>query len=611
MEAASVANVELHIRGPESGQRLQLTISEGEVVRLGRSLRSGFPVPWDLQISREHADLCVTDGKLSFSCLPHAANPIQFKERMVRAAVFVPGDSFKLGETEFLVRHSKPQEELATFVGDALPEVLDESTGSIDLEPSEETRYSADELRSVRFLHAEEQLEILANLPELINESHSDEELAGLLVKLLLKALPHATAVAVVRYSLDALESNTDSVDPPMMQVETRREFFGRFAPSQRLMREALTSQHTVLHMWTGDNLSYTITEGLGWAFASPIGGESCRGWCLYVSGQLTHASEEMKAKLKGDLRFTGLVAQFIGSVRQVRMLQEQKTVLSQFFSPSVMDGLKGQTWSEALRPRERDVTVLFCDLRGFSHMSERMQHDLLRLLTNVSTSLGMMVNGILERDGAIADFQGDAVLGFWGWPEHITDGPLLACRAALDIQSRFEQAREFSQLDGLSVGIGIAYGRALAGRIGTDRQSKIGVFGPVVNQGSRLEGMTKQLGVRICIDDATAENVRRSLGPLEGRLRHIAAVRPVGMDTAIGVHELLPPMARSGVVEAVLIKYQRAMDAALRSDWATALAAIDDDTQDGPSRLLRSICLEKQQDSDQWDGIIQLSRKK
>ncbi|MDA1017973.1 MAG: hypothetical protein O3A00_26385, partial [Planctomycetota bacterium] len=72
MASASLPSVELHVRGPEPRQRLQLTIAAGEVVRLGRSLRSGCPVPWDLQISREHADLYADTRKLTLNCMPHA-----------------------------------------------------------------------------------------------------------------------------------------------------------------------------------------------------------------------------------------------------------------------------------------------------------------------------------------------------------------------------------------------------------------------------------------------------------------------------------------------------------------------------------------------------------
>ena len=286
-------------------------------------------------------------------------------------------------------------------------------------------------------------------------------------------------------------------------------------------MMRALRGQESVIHIWDEDasNAQFTVCGGLGWAFCAPVDGDSCRGWCLYVSGKGSRTGSLLVTEddLTGDLRFAELVAQFIGSVRQVRVLEEQKTQLSSFFSPKVIENLTGRD-SGVLEPAERDITVLFCDVRGFSKKSEQLQGDLRALLQTVSEALGVMTAGIIERDGAIADFQGDAVLGFWGWPVQHEDGPLPACRAALAIHKAFQEAVNGINplLLGFSVGIGISHGTALAGQIGTRRQAKVGVFGPVVNQGSRLEGLSKKFGVPICIDQQTAELIRPA--PLQER---------------------------------------------------------------------------------------------
>jgi adenylate cyclase len=103
--------------------------------------------------------------------------------------------------------------------------------------------------------------------------------------------------------------------------------------------------------------------------------------------------------------------------------------------------------------------------------MSELLKDDLFQLLATVKNALGLMANGIVESDGAIADFQGDAALGFWGWPMPLPDGPVPACRAALSIVIAFEKKSNCDgMLEGFSVGIGIAHGVAIAGEIGTDK---------------------------------------------------------------------------------------------------------------------------------------------
>ena len=80
-----------------------------------------------------------------------------------------------------------------------------------------------------------------------------------------------------------------------------------------------------------------------------------------------------------------------------------------------------------------------------------------------------------------------------------------------------------------------------MAGKIGTEAQSKVGVFGPVVNMASRLESMTKQLRVPILLDEATARYAREHLPVSEGRVRKLCKLRPYGMETAMLVSQLLP----------------------------------------------------------------------
>ena len=160
---------------------------------------------------------------------------------------------------------------------------------------------------------------------------------------------------------------------------------------------------------------------------------------------------------------------------------------------------------------------------------------------------------------------------------------------------------------------MGIAHGRALAGQIGTNQQSKVGVFGPVVNQGSRLEGLTKQFGVPICVDEKTAEFVNEYLPKTEGRLRRLARVRPKGMDTAMTVFALLPSVQEMPeMTDEVIASHEAAVDAIIEGNWEQArqfLQRIPDD--DGPKRFL----LERMSESNEtppasWDGAFSLSSK-
>jgi len=467
-------------------------------------------------------------------------------------------------------------------------------------------------------------MDMLARLPKMISGSTSDEEHSGLLVDVLLETIPAGVATAVMRYDGDVadtlenpLASGFDPSRPVMMRVATRDDYEGRFKPSRRMISSALQASQSVLHIWDGDedNGNFTVSGSLDWAFCTPIKTDEPGGWCLYVSGQGSESSGVLidEDTLKGDLRFVELVAQFIGSIRHVRLLEEQKTQLSSFFSPRIMDSLLDGN-STSLEPAQQDISVLFCDVRGFSRISELLKDDLFQLLATVKKALGLMANGIVESDGAIADFQGDAALGFWGWPVTLPEGPVPACRAALSIVDAFDKKLNCDgMLDRFSVGIGIAHGEAIAGEIGTDKQAKIGVFGPVVNQGSRYEGLTKQFGVPICIDETTAEYVNSFMPKNEARCRRMARVRPAGMETPLTVYELLPPAEDEGAISDEMIsKYEAGINAVLDGNWSEAVELLSEFREtDGPTSFvmdqMEQTSFEPPTD---WDGAFKLTKK-
>jgi adenylate cyclase len=279
------------------------------------------------------------------------------------------------------------------------------------------------------------------------------------------------------------------------------------------------------------------------------VRGESTANWALYVAGRFSGRALDNSGPadgwdLRAEVKFTELVAALLRSLREVRLLQCRQAVLGQFFSPAVLRALGNEDAASLLAPRETQVSVLFCDLRGFSGESERSQTNLLGLLERVSKALGVMTRHILDQGGVIADFQGDAALGFWGWPILQPDAISRVCRAALAIRAQFDAAGNQAgvPLAGFRAGIGIATGTAVAGQIGTHDQAKVGAFGPVVNLGSRLEGMTKILRAGVLMDEATEQLARRQLPPGLARLRRVARVKPYGLDKPLTVTELLPP---------------------------------------------------------------------
>ncbi len=165
--------------------------------------------------------------------------------------------------------------------------------------------------------------------------------------------------------------------------------------------------------------------------------------------------------------------------------------------------------------------------------------------------------------------------MGFGGWPLAQADAPLRACKAALACSARSRRRRSVPTIRWpiFRVGIGIAAGRAVAGRIGTADQVKVTVFGPVVNLASRLEGMTKLLHAPILLDEVTAEHVRKNIPADVMRVRRAAKVRPYGAEAALIVSELLPPVADfPQLTDEQIRDYEQALEQFIAGRWFDAL---------------------------------------
>lgn len=487
--------------------------------------------------------------------------------------------------------------------------------------PIHESTLSIEQVRAIKIRDAPHQIDVLSRLPNVISGAANEADLHVRLVNMLRAGIRRADAVALVELNIEDESSIAE-----VLYWDRRFSAGGDFRPSQRLIREALAKQkQTVVHAWNslGDNnAAYTAGANFDWAFCTPIlGAKSHTTWGIYVAGQFsgdpsaTLNSPWATSELGDDLKFAELVAAVLGSLRHVRQLQQRQASLSQFFSPAVMEKLANEDPAEVLRPRESDVTVLFCDLRGFSKESEKQSDDLLALLERVSKALKGMTENILAQGGVIGDFHGDAAMGFWGWPVAQPDASVRACSAALGIRALFEAGANRSDyaLSGFRVGIGMTTGRAVAGSIGTSDQVKVTVFGPVVNLASRLEGMTKILGASILMDERTAEEVKAHLPAEVGRCRRLARVKPYGMNNPLTVYELLPPESEFPELTADHIAfYEQAVDCFIAGKWDEAIDLLykvppADRVKDF---LTGYIALRHRTPPTDWNGVIVMESK-
>lgn len=556
---------DLIAQGAEAQQRWRRTLPDGQPVVVGRAA-GAWSVPWDGHVSRRHVQVTWSGEELEVVRLPETRNAVFFGGKEVQSFRVRPGEHFVIGETSFALAAQR-----ADVTTDAPAPVRAQT-------------FSAQYLRQVQFRNPDRRIEVLYRLPEAISGAAGDQELFVRLVSMLLAGVPRADAAAVVATHVAPADAaarfagNEGYPDAPcVLHWDQRLLVTNDFRPSQGLIVESLRQRQSVLHVWRGEGTAgpqFTESEAFDWAFCTPVLGTSCEGWALYMAGrfgaELSGSQVSDPTDLREDVKFTELVAAMLSALRQMRLLEHRHATLSQFFSPVVLDTLAVEDPEVVLAPRETTVSVMFCDLRGFARESERHAGDLLGLLERVSNALGVMTHQIREQGGVVGDFQGDAAMGFWGWPLPQADAVTRVCRAALAIR------REFEATAGFRAGIGIATGRAVAGKIGTVDQVKVTVFGPVVNLASRLEGMTKALRAPILLDEATARAVRQSVLPDVARVRRLAVVRPYGMNAPLEVSELLPPESERGeLTDEHLSLYERALDAFLEGRWSESLALL------------------------------------
>lgn len=204
-----------------------------------------------------------------------------------------------------------------------------------------------------------------------------------------------------------------------------------------------------------------------------------------------------------------------------------------QFASPVVAAELERNP--ELLEGTEREITVLFSDLRGFSRISEQLgARDTFQLVGDVMDKL---TEQVLKHGGIIIDYYGDGLAAMWNAPLDQADHAKFACRAALAMQAELPTISALWQDrlgKPLQIGVGVNTGPARVGNAGSRMRLKYGPRGHTVNVSSRIEGATKYLGVPVLIAGSTQRLLNE-----EFPTRRVCQVRAVGLDGNVELFEL------------------------------------------------------------------------
>jgi adenylate cyclase len=215
----------------------------------------------------------------------------------------------------------------------------------------------------------------------------------------------------------------------------------------------------------------------------------------------------------------------FFSFVREQQQRRQIRSAFSQYLSPAFVEQLAQSPEKLVLGGEEREMTIMFSDMRGFTSISETYKNDPQGLTALMNRFLTPLTNAILERKGTIDKYMGDAIMAFWNAPLDDKQHHLNACEAALDMLERVDELNEQRELEAkeaglpfvpLNIGVGLNTGACVVGNMGSDKKFNYSVFGDSVNLASRLEGQSKEYGFPIIVGSKTALAVKDKFAILE-----------------------------------------------------------------------------------------------
>jgi adenylate cyclase len=322
------------------------------------------------------------------------------------------------------------------------------------------------------------------------------------------------------------LDSKTTPIDPVMPGVEVHAQVLESVltqsvlsSPNYAIGVELIAALVLgIAIIWLAPILSPALLLAFGAAIIAVTLGAA---WYFYQqAGLLFDATYPL---LSSALVYLTLVfSNYISEQAQRRRI---RSAFGQYLSPALVEQLAQSPEKLVLGGEEREMSILFSDVRGFTTISELYKDDPQGLTSLMNSFLTPLTNAIIDHKGTIDKYMGDAVMAFWNAPLHDELHEYNACEAALEMlhrvdtlnRQREQQANETGQrFIPIKVGVGINTGRCVVGNMGSDLRFNYSVLGDPVNLASRLEGQSKNYGLPIILGSKTASGLRDKFAILE-----------------------------------------------------------------------------------------------
>src|SRR6202162_1825383 len=288
------------------------------------------------------------------------------------------------------------------------------------------------------------------------------------------------------------------------------------------------------------------------------------------------------------------------------------RTAFGQYLSPEVIRRLLLNP--KLVEPRKTEITVMFSDIRGFTTISEKLDAQELALFLN--TYLSDMTKIVFSYHGTLDKYIGDAVMAFWGAPFEEEGHAARGCNAALEMMKRVRELQKEWEAQGkpsLDIGIGLNTGVASVGNMGSSLRYGYTALGDSVNLASRLEGLNKDYGTHILVNETTFLATKDS-GFV---FRELDLIRVKGKLQPVVIYELVTAAADlSADTQARLDRFQQARALFQQRRWLDAQSAfqsiLDQWPDDGPSRAYWTRCQDYifSEPPSNWDGVFTMTHK-
>src|ERR1700716_3911909 len=272
----------------------------------------------------------------------------------------------------------------------------------------------------------------------------------------------------------------------------------------------------------------------------------------------------------------------FSSFVREQAQRRQIRSAFGQYLSPALVEQLAQSPEKLVLGGEEREMTIMFSDVRGFTTISESYKHDPQGLTSLMNRFLTPLTNAILSRKGTIDKYMGDAIMAFWNAPIDDKEHEINACAAAIDMLERIDELNKLREQEAehgghayipLNVGVGLNTGVCVVGNMGSDLRFDYSVLGDSVNLASRLEGQSKEYGFPIIVGSKTALAVKDKFAILELDFIMVKGKKEPEVIYAIAGREDTAQSGRFQRLRNLTIE----MLACYRSrDWEGALGAIE-----------------------------------